>query len=369
MVFDVYAERVGRLLSMMDREGLDGFFVLVVEGLNWESAYYLSGYRGSSAAFLVSRHGGVLITDGRYLAQARSQSPFEVEDQGGRSLNEALLDRIRRMGLRRVGFEADRIFHSTFLELHSHLGGSLVDCSRFMPELRRTKDRREADLIAEAARICADAFLETLSLASPGMTEREFASMLEQKIVSSGAEGGWGSHSFIVASGPRSALPHGVPTDRVLCQGEWFTVDFGARYQGYVCDVTRNVAVGSLDPWARDVYHVLVAAQDQAVRAMMEGERQASQVDQAARRVIQEAGMGDLFSHGLGHGLGLEVHEAPRVSSRSQDVLAPGDVITVEPGIYLEGKGGLRVEDDYLISSQGVECLSSPLPREMFVIR
>lgn len=243
-----------------------------------------------------------------------------------------------------------------------------MDCSRFMPELRRTKDRREADLIAEAARICADAFLETLSLASPGMTEREFASMLEQKIVSSGAEGGWGSHSFIVASGPRSALPHGVPTDRVLCQGEWFTVDFGARYQGYVCDVTRNVAVGSLDPWARDVYQVLVAAQDQAVRALMEGERQASQVDQAAGGSSRRLEWGTCSPTGWATGWGSRSTRPPGLQPEPGRA-GPGDVITVEPGIYLEGKGGLRVEDDYLISSQGVECLSSPLPREMFVIR
>ncbi|MCX7827837.1 MAG: Xaa-Pro peptidase family protein [Thermanaerothrix sp.] len=369
LVFDAYAARVERLRGILEDQGLDGFFVMVNEGLNWESAYYLSGYRGSSAAFLVTKDQGILITDGRYMTQARSQCPFQVEDQGSRSLVDALADFVNAMGMKRIGFEASRVFHSTFLELSNRIRASLVDASDVMPRMRRFKDRAEANLIAEASRIAAAAFLETLSLTSPGMTEKEFAAILEHKLILGGAEGGWGSHSFIVVSGPRSAMPHGVPTERAFGVGEWFTVDFGARYCGYVCDVTRNVAVGTVDPWAMEVYQVLTAAQDEAVRALSAGERRAFEVDRRARKVVEDAGFGSLFTHGLGHGLGLEVHESPRVSKTSSDELMEGDVITVEPGVYLEGRGGLRVEDDYLIGPDGPEFLSAPLPREFFVIR
>lgn len=368
MVFDAYADRVERLRDMLEQRGFDGFFVMVIEGLNWESAYYLSGYRGTSAAFLVSGDDQVLITDGRYITQAKSQCPFEVHDQGSGSLVEALADLVRRKGLKRLGFEASRVFYSTYLELSQRLACALLDGSDIVPALRRVKNRWEANLISEASRIAASAFLETLSLAAPGMTEREFSAMLEYKIVSAGAEGGWGSHSFIVASGPRSAMPHGVPTDRAIGAGEWFTVDFGVRYGGYVCDVTRNVAVGNVDPWAMEVYQALVAAQDAAVRTLAEGERRASEVDRVSRLVLEEAGLGSLFTHGLGHGLGLEVHEAPRISKTSVDQLMEGDVITIEPGAYLEGRGGLRVEDDYLIGAEGPELLSEALPREFFVL-
>jgi Xaa-Pro aminopeptidase len=369
LVLDAYAARVERLRGILEDRGLDGFFVMVNEGLNWESAYYLSGYRGSSAAFLITRDEGILITDGRYMTQARSQCPFHVEDQGSRSLVEALADFVHAAGMKRVGFEASRVFHATYLKLSQSFKASLVDASDVIPMMRRFKDRAEANLIAEASRIAASAFLETLSLAGPGMTEKEFAAILEHKLILGGAEGGWGSHSFIVASGPRSAMPHGVATERAFGKGEWFTVDFGARYGGYVCDVTRNVAVGSIDPWAMDVYEVLIAAQGEAVKALASGERRAFEVDRRARSVVEEAGFGSLFTHGLGHGLGLEVHEAPRVSKASSDELKDGDVITVEPGIYLEGRGGLRVEDDYLIGPEGPECLSAPLPKEFFVIR
>ncbi len=366
--FSACAGRLARLRGALVQEDLDGVFLLVREGQNWESAVYLSGYRGTSAALLVSRDEEILITDGRYLVQARSQSPFSVVEQGNRSLVEAAGEEIRRLRLRRVGFEAERVSLRVYREMESRCPVEWVDRSDLLPLLRRIKDEQELRLIEEAARKAAGAFMETLGAAGPGMSEREFAALLEYRLQVSGAEGGWGSHSFIVASGPRSALPHGTPTERRFAPGEWFTVDFGARYEGYVCDITRNVAVGTLDPWARDLHELLVAAQDAAAEALRVGVS-GREVDRVARSLIEQAGWGEAFSHGLGHGIGLELHEAPRVSPRGEGILEAGDVVTLEPGVYVEGRGGLRVEDDYVLRLEGPDRITQALPREFFVLR
>ena len=368
MSFSVFAGRLARLRGALMEGNLDGIVLLVREGQNWESAAYLSGYRGTSAAVGISRDEEVLVTDGRYLTQARCQSPFPVEEQGNRSMIEAVASWVRRQGLRRVGYEAERVSHRLFQEMEERCPLDWVDRSDLVPSLRRRKDDQELRRLEEAAKRAAGAFMETLGAAGPGMSEREFAALLEYRLQMSGAEGGWGTHSFIVASGPRSALPHGTPTERRFAPGEWFTVDFGARYEGYVCDITRNVAVGTLDPWAKDLHDLLVSAQDAAAEVLRVGVS-GREVDRAARDRIEAAGWKEAFSHGLGHGIGLELHEAPRLSPRSEDLLEPGDVITLEPGIYVEGRGGLRVEDDFVLRLEGPDRLTQALPREFFVLR
>ncbi len=366
MNFGPIGRRVEALRRLMTERGCFSFVLPVIEGANWESLYYLSGFRGTSGAAVVTSTETFLVTDGRYLAQARRQSPFEVLEQRGGRLPEALAALLRRLSPRNVGLEWDRVTHGTYLSFES-LGYPLVDVSSLLPRLRRRKDETEIPLIRGAAERAALAFRRTLAKAGEGMTEREFAALLEFEIRSAGAEGGWGTSDFIVASGSRSALPHGRPTDRVFLRGDWVTVDFGARYGGYLSDITRNFTVGPADPWLLEIHGLVTCAHDRAAALLVPGVP-CRDVDRAARSVIEEGGYGEAFPHGLGHGLGLEVHEAPRLSPRFDDILEVGDVVTVEPGIYVEGRGGVRLEDDYVITETGAICLTEKLEARLFEV-
>lgn len=359
-----FESRTSRLRERLIAEGLDAAVFIDVEGFNWENVYYLSGFRGSSGGFVVTREEAFLVTDSRYLTQAREQSPFRIEAQGGGALVGTLADLLRRRGVSRVGLEGSRLFYRLY-RIFEESGLTVADISDFAPAIRRSKDPMERGILQKAADLASKAFLMTLEKVCEGMTEQAFAALLEYNLRSVGAEGGWGDHDFIVASGPRSALPHGRPTERPFTKGEWVTVDFGARYGGYVSDITRNFSIGPADPWARDMHDLLLRAHRRAADGLAPG-LAGSSADALARAVIDEAGQGHLFGHGLGHGLGLEVHESPRLSPRSTDVLAAGDVVTVEPGVYLEGKGGLRLEDDYFLVEGGADRITSALAQELF---
>lgn len=358
--------RVTAAQALLAERNVDALVLLLQEGVNWESVYYLSGFRGTSGALLVTGDDAVLVTDGRYLAQARRQSPFSLVPQEGQGLLDVLGDLLRRRHLKSVGFEGDKVSFATYRRL-ADMGVWWEDVSDLLPRLRRRKDVQERRLIEEAAKRASFAFLEMLKRLEPGMTERRVAALLEFLLREAGADGGWGTMDFIVASGPRSALPHGRPTDRSMERGEWVTVDFGARYEGYVCDITRTISLGEADPWVRNMHALILEAQTRGSAALRTGAA-VREVDEAARNVIVSAGMGECFSHGLGHGIGLSVHEAPRLSFRSEEILEAGDVVTVEPGVYLEGRGGVRVEDNYLMEENGAVCLTEYLPRELFVI-
>lgn len=358
-------KRVAAVRSAMQEQDFEALVLFVFEGSNWESMYYLTGFRGTSSAAVVTAKDAFLITDGRYMSQARLQSPFDIVEQGQRKLHEAVGEVLISAGVTRVGFEGERVSYALHKKL-ADMAFRWKDASEILPHIRRSKDLLERQFVEKAAAIAGEAFRRTLEQVAPGMTERRVAALLEFSMKDLGAEGGWGDE-FIVASGPRSALPHGRASDRILLAGEWVTVDFGARYGGYVCDLTRNFSLGHPDPWARDVHALLLEAQragEQTLRAGLPGR----EADAAARKVIEGAGYGTAFSHGLGHGFGLHIHEAPRLSYLSDDVLASGDLVTVEPGIYIEGRGGMRVEDDYMVTELGFSCLSTTLSRELFVI-
>ena len=189
------------------------------------------------------------------------------------------------------------------------------------------------------------------------MTEIEFDIKLNEQIKLLGGEKGWAHDDFIVASGQRSAMCHAPATGKKFMDGDIVTVDYGAMFQGYMSDITRNFALNNLSDKAREINNILLDAHNQAVKALRPGVS-GFDVDLTARKVIESAGYGQYFLHGLGHGLGLEVHESPRLSPTSKDILRAGDVVTIEPGIYIEGFGGLRIEDDYLITEDGCECLT-----------
>ena len=349
--------RVEKLRALMSDEGLDAFVLIVDERANSESCHYISGFRGSSAGLIITMNDTVLITDGRYATQSKNQSPFEIIIQSEKSMPEYIADAVSDGGYSRVGFEAEKISQSTYMKYFAPVKTEWLDASSMIPKLRRTKDADEVKMIREAGWIGREALGNVLRLAHIGMSESEFEVLLTGEIKRLGAEKGWAHDDFIVASGERSAMCHAPATSRIFAEGETVTVDYGAMVGGYMSDITRNFALGHVSDKAREINAVLLKAHHEAVRALRPGVKGVD-VDAAARKVIADSGYGDKFIHGLGHGLGLEVHEAPRLSRTSKDILQAGDVVTVEPGIYIEGWGGLRIEDDYLITEDGCECLT-----------
>lgn len=358
---DVFSVRLSNLREKIWQAGANALVVFCLEGRNWENVYYLSGFKGSHSALVVGLDRCVLVTDGRYLRQAAEQTSLEIAEQGSGGLISSVLEILQNWKAGKVALEYRRILHSVARFLFGQTGMEWIDGSSFVEDLRRIKTPAEAGCVARAGKLCAAALEELLPVLEPGMTERQIAARLEFSIRMNGAESTWGEHEFIVASGLRSALPHGTPTDKPVCEGEWITLDFGARVDGYLCDVTRNIAIGKVPSLALSLHSLLERAQEEAFRHVRPGIR-TSEVDSIARSVISSAGYGQAFTHGLGHGLGLELHEAPRISRFSDDVLLEGDIVTIEPGVYLSGFGGLRVEDDCLVTKTGACWLTKNVP-------
>ncbi len=358
----VFENRLSRLREQMSLKGLDAFITYVTEGYNWEGLYYLSNFRGTAGAFAVTPEDALLVVDGRYINQARQQSPYPVHLQESGNFFQTLQEVLMGFGSNRVGFEGNRVSYDDYRKL-SDMSFWWEDARTLLPALQRQKDPFEVEAIRKAAEFAHRGFMKSLEKVSPAMTERQYAALLEFFIRTEGAEGF--AFDPVVASGPRSALPHGRPTDRSFASGEWVVVDFGARFKGYVCDITRVFCLGSPDPWARDVHDLLCKSQKAAIQTVQAGV-QASAVDAAARSVIDSFGYAKAFSHGLGHGIGLYVHENPRISSQSLDILSLGDVFTIEPGVYVEGRGGFRIEDDFFLGEKGLEILTGTFEKTFF---
>jgi Xaa-Pro aminopeptidase len=337
-----HALRRERLQAAVAALGADA--VLITSLVN---VRYLTGLASSNAAFLLPADGpGVLATDSRYALTADRDCP-DVERVVERMAELALAERAAANGLGLVAFEA----HEVTVQRHEELAAAMP-CVQLMPlgpaveELRIVKDEEEIALLARACAITSAAFEEVIPHIRPGMTERAVAAALERAMIEGGAEKL--AFDTIVASGPNGAIPHHVPTSRELCPGDLVTMDFGARYGGYHADMTRTVAIGQPAGWQRDVYALVAAAQQAGIVAAVPGS-DVSSVDEAARSVIDEAGHGEHFTHGLGHGVGLEIHEAPIMGHGKTGTLGDRVPITVEPGIYLPGKGGVRIEDTLVV--------------------
>lgn len=353
----ILKSRIENLRALMSEKNLDVFILMVNERSNSESCHYISGFRGSSAGLIISMNDEVLITDGRYQTQAKIQSPFKIIIQSELSMPEYLAKAIKDSNYVNVGYEAEKISHSTFSKHFENLNANFIDCSDFMKKLRRKKDSHEIENIKKAAKIARQALENVLRITHEGMTEVEFEIKLTQEIKILGAEKGWAHDDFIVASGKRSAMCHAPATLKKFAKGESITVDYGAMFEGYMSDITRNFAIGKPNSELLKINDILLKAHHEAASALKAG-KSGNEIDGIARKIISDFGYGEKFLHGLGHGLGLEIHEAPRLSKTSNDILQAGDVVTIEPGIYIEGLGGLRIEDDYLITEDGAECLT-----------
>ncbi len=362
-------ERAERLAALAAEEGLDALIVgdLVTPGDSGPDAIanvrWLTGYTGTSGLAVVGPEQRDFLTDFRYIEQAERQvgDAFERIIFDGPVFAE-LAKRLRG----RVGFDPATTSVRSHRKLNDALGEGveLVPAEGLVERLRRVKDADEVRAIGAAAQLADEALEWLLGRGIVGKPERRVAFELETRMRELGAEP---SFPTIVASGPNGALPHAVPGDREIRPGELVTIDWGAKLDGYCSDGTRTFATGELDGELRDAYELVLAAQragEDAVRAGAHGR----DVDAVARGVIEEAGMGERFGHGLGHGVGLQVHEPPRLSKRSEDTLEEGNVVTVEPGVYVPGRFGLRIEDLVVVSADGPPQNLSGLPKDLQTI-
>ncbi len=326
---------------------------------------YLSGLVSSNMAMLLPADGpATLGTDSRYAEAARRDCP-DVELVVERELAPALAGLAVGRGCRTLAVEAQQMTVEQYSVLAAlPAGPRLLPLGRLVEELRMIKDETELTLLARACSLTDEAFAVVLGAIKPGRTERELAVLLERTMVDLGAEAP--AFDTIVASGPHGAIPHHSPGGRVLERGDLVTIDCGARYQGYHADMTRTVCLGPPAPWQREIYDLVAAAQLAGIAAARPG-ADVGAVDATARSLIERAGHGGHFGHGLGHGVGLEVHEAPMLGPGRTGKLAELVPVTVEPGIYLPGKGGVRVEDTMVVRAAGPATLITTT-RELLVL-
>lgn len=352
--------RSERLAALASKAELDCVFVgdLVRPGDSGPDAIanirWLTGFTGSSGFAIVGEGRREFFTDFRYTERAR----VEVSEEFDRITLEGRLvaELAKRFG-GRVGYDEDATSVASLRKLEAAIpeNATLVPASGLVEKLRRTKDADEVEAIAEASRLADEVFEWLADRGLVGKTEREVAQSAEQRMRDFGAGP---SFDAIVASGPNGALPHAEPGERVIGAGELVVVDMGARVDGYCSDGTRTFATGDISEEARETYELVRTAQAESLSTIRAGVSGA-EADKVSRDPITEAGKGELYGHGLGHGVGLEVHEAPRLGKTSEDVLAEGDVVTVEPGVYVPGSYGVRIEDLVVVEGSGVRNLSS----------
>jgi Xaa-Pro aminopeptidase len=363
------AARRERLARLLPEEGVDALFIS-----NPINVTYLTGFTGDSSTVVLTRDRVILVSDPRYVGQIADECP-ELETHIRKpttKITEASADVIKKIGCRSVGFESAAVTVAEF-ELYRELAPAVEwkPAADRVERLRMVKDDDELGRIRAAIDVAQRAFTAAVALMRPEDTEIELADAIEANIRRAGGEAS--SFPTIVAVGARAALPHCPPTNQRISASDLLLIDWGASVRGYKSDLTRVLATRTKSSFAQpsdaarleEIHRAARSAQEAAIRAARPG-AEAKAVDAAARAVIADAGYGDYFTHGLGHGLGLQIHEAPWLRATSTDVLAEGMVFTVEPGIYLPGWGGVRIEDDVRVTADGCEVLTST-PRELVI--
>lgn len=355
-----FALRRRRAAVALDTGKLDALIVSAAPNIR-----YLTGFTGSNGLILLWPGGACLFTDPRYEIQAAGEADSPVRVVRG-PLQPALMKLAARKRFRRVGFEASRLAFDAYEQLRAQLplGAVLEPVSGLVDTLRTIKTSREIDLIRRSVALNSDAFARAIRKVRPGATESALAAEIEYRMRLLGAEKP--AFDTIVASGARSALPHAQPGAYPIRRNQLLLIDMGASREGYASDMTRMAFLGRPGPRVRSIYRAVLEAQLAAIDAVRPGVR-AGDVDRAARRALRAAGMEKAFVHSTGHGLGLEIHEAPRIGRRQETPLLPGMVITIEPGAYFEGFGGCRIEDTIVVTSSGCEVLT-PTAKELLQI-
>lgn len=352
-------KRTKHLKKIFSERGLDG--VLVTDLIN---VRYLSGFTGSSAFIIITKKHDIFSTDFRYQEQVKNEvKGFSIRIEHSERTRE-IKDICEKYGVKTLGFEEHNITYGFYKKLLK-TRVKLAPLNNLVESLRVIKSREELTSLRMAVRRAESAFRKLQSLIRPGTTERKLALKLEELLKEEGCKKL--PFEVIVASGPRSALPHAQPAGRKLKRGDLVVIDWGGEYEGYFSDMTRTILLkgGNISRQKEIYYHVL-EAQKKAVSAV-KTDMKAADVDAAARNYIEQQGYGDFFGHGTGHGVGLAVHEKPVVSWRSKEMIKENNVFTVEPGIYLPGFGGVRIEDMVVAGKKGVEVLTS-LPKKLKII-
>jgi len=360
-------ERIKRILDTARKEDADAVLIFNHELSGQPGTRYLSGFSGTESVLLIADDGKFIFTDGRYFSQAKEECPdFELVPTG-RSLFWEELEKIcRKLDLKKVIFDSVRTNYSQISRLKEKMKDvSITGIENVLQKIRVVKDETELAEIQKAVSISTKSFNELLSFIKEGATENELSWKLETLMRDNGAEKI--SFDLIVASGPNGAKPHAKTSDRKIKKGELITFDFGCSFNGYVSDVARTVAVGLVSDKLAEIYETVKIAQELGCKAVKAGVT-GSEIDKICRDYISGRGYGEYFLHGTGHGVGMEVHELPYVSTGNKEPLSENSVITIEPGIYIEGVGGVRIEDTVAVKKDGSINMSGGLSRELIVL-
>jgi Xaa-Pro aminopeptidase len=350
-------QRLDKLQNKLIEQGLDAIIITQPENRR-----YLSGFGGSAGLLFISPQDAILATDFRYIDQAQAQATsFSIIQTKGQ-LSDWFPEFISQFKIRRLGFENMGLYFAEYEELSRAIEGipienrpQLTPCQSLVESLRAIKEQGELNVISKAA-VLADTALEHIaSIMQPGMREREIAWEIERFLRENGSEPV--PFDLIVASGPNSALPHAQPTDRPIQYSEPVVIDIGARVEGYCSNTTRTFCLGKPNQTLTQIHQITLEAQSAAIEAIESG-MSGGEADRSARAVIEQHGYGENFGHGLGHGIGLAAHEEPHISSGSKSILAEGMVFTIEPGIYVKGWGGVRIEDMVVLQKGKAQVLT-----------
>ncbi|MFW6001385.1 MAG: M24 family metallopeptidase [Halanaerobium sp.] len=349
--------RIEKLREKMKANNIKNFLLTKKENIR-----YLSSFTGTSARILLTEHENIFITDFRYLDQASEQTEGFIIEEISSNFMQGFAELLKNKQIKEMSFESDDINYKTYQDFQKQLElEELNAVNGIIEELRLVKEEAEVEKIKRAVEIADRGFQFLLDFIEPGKTEKEIALELEFFMKKNGGEAN--AFDFIVASGKRGALPHGTASNKIVEKGELITIDFGTVYQGYHSDITRTIALGEVSQKHREIYNIVLEAQLKVIEKIKAG-MSCIDADKIARDFISKAGYKENFGHGLGHGIGLEIHEGPRLSYTAEGVLKKGMVVTDEPGIYISGFGGVRIEDDLLITEEGCEVLNSS-PKEL----
>lgn len=362
-LISLWDKRVQEFRKKLRTNKIDGFLIL-----NEANRRYLSGYTGhdtgieeSAGALFIFQDTLVLATDSRFELQAAQEAPDAEILCYKTGLHEILPELLDTYPCKKIGFESGRISYSTYCKIKESINANnikteLCPADFLIEDLRVIKSKEEVTIIRKALSIAEEAYLKVRALVKPGICEKDLAWELEKSMRELGAEGL--SFPPIVASGPNSALPHAIPGTRIVQNNEPLLFDWGAVFNGYCSDTSRTLAVGQPDDTFKTIYGILFEAQHMAIEAIKPGVS-SKMIDSIARNHIAQSGYDKKFGHGLGHGVGLEIHECPRLSPLKDTTLEPGMIVTVEPGIYLPDWGGIRLENMILVTDQGAEVLNT----------
>lgn len=337
--------KIEKVRTKLQEQELDAILIT-----NPYNRHYLSGFTGSSGNLLITREEAILITDFRYIEQANNQTNnFKIVEHTGSILSE-INNQLNKYNINYLAFEENQVTYKEYTDFNKTFKVELIPKSEIVENIRIIKTQNELTIMQEAAKIADNAFTNILNYIKPGVKEIDVSNELERLMRAEGATSS--SFDIIVASGYRGALPHGVASDKEIETGELVTMDFGALYNGYCSDITRTIAVGDINEELSNIYDTVLQAQKLGIAGIKPGIT-GKEADALTRDYINDKGYGEYFGHSTGHGLGLEVHENPRLATSSETVLKENMVVTVEPGIYVPNIGGCRIEDDIVITTDG----------------